>query len=335
MHTIKHHIRGIKIALAMMPRMGIEVPEELADYSFSQIAENNDAFNLHQELNFYRQLIDFVDDPLLGLHLAKAYPPQAYGMYGLALLVAPDIRTFFNFGMEYGRLAYSLMNPSISFDEKNAYCELTPSNLKLPKKLQIFYSDRDIAASVFGLESVTRQAITFDHVGVVHDGQNRKQDYMDFFGCDIKFNASSNYAAVPIEILDDPLPFSQPETFELCRNHSATELSQLAGNSDVIGQVLQELQKRPGYLHDFPSIAAQLNTTERTLRRRLSERGTSYHDLQKEVRFQTSKDYLLNSSLLLKEIAELVGYNDAATFCCAFKQWSGGLSPRQFALQMS
>jgi len=79
------------MALAMMPRLGIEVPEELADYTTPQISKNNEAFNLHQELHFFERLINLVGDPLLGLHLAKAYPPQAYGIYGLALQVAPDL----------------------------------------------------------------------------------------------------------------------------------------------------------------------------------------------------------------------------------------------------
>ncbi len=323
------------MVLAMMPRLGIEVPREIANHSFPQMSRNNEAFNLHQELHFFSQFIDLVEDPLIGLRLAKAYPPQAYGIYGLALLVAPDLRSVFNFGLEYGRLAYSLMNRSVEFDKKNAFYRLTPSNLKLPQKLRIFYADRDIGAAVFALESVARQSIAFDHIGLVHDGQGRKQDYIDHFGCDVKFNASSNYYAVPIDIIDEPLPFHQPDTFELCRAQSALQLSKLAGEHDIIGQIRQEFQTRPGYLHDFPSIAAQLNMTERTLRRRLAKMGTSYHDIQQEIRFETSKGYLLNSSLRLKEIAELVGYNDATAFCYAFKQWSGGLSPGQFRLQNS
>jgi AraC-like DNA-binding protein len=333
MHIIKHHIRGIHMVLAMLPRLNIPVPEELLDFSVPQMSKNNEAFNLHQELHFFDRLIDLVGDPLLGLHLAKAYPPQAYGIYGLALQVAPDLRSVFQFGLEYGQLAYSLMNRSVAFDKHHAFYRLTPSNLKLSKKLRTFYSDRDIGAAVYALESIVRDAITFDHIALTHDGQGRKQEYMDYFGCDIKFNASSNYYAIPIESIDQPLPFSQPEIFELCRSQSALQLSKLAGENDLIGQVRQEFHKRPGYLHDFASIATQLNMTERTLRRRLAKLGTSYHDIQQEIRFETSRDYLLNSALRLQEIAELVGYNDATAFCYAFKKWSGGLSPRQFRQQ--
>jgi AraC-like DNA-binding protein len=333
MHTIKHHVHGIKMVLAMMPRLGIVVPEELLNHPVPQLAASNEAFKLHQELHFFDRLIDLIGDPLIGLRLAKAYPPQAYGIYGLTQLVAPDLRAIFELSPEHGRLSYTLMKQSVEFGKKNVFCRLTPSNLKLSQKLQTFYADRDIGAAVYALNSIARKNLNFDHIALMHDGQGRKQDYIDHFGCDVKFNAASNYYALPIEVIDEPLPFSQPETFQLCRAQSTLQFSKLTGEDDLVNHVRQEFQKLPGYLHDFPSIAAELNMTERTLRRRLAKLGTSYNDIQQEIRFEASKEYLLNSSLLLKEIAELIGYNDAATFCYAFKQWSGGLSPRQFTLQ--
>ena len=333
MHAIKHHVRGIKMVLAMMPHLGIEIPKDLKEHAIPKMDIESNAFNLHRELNFFGALVDALDDPLIGLRLGRVYHLQSYGMYGLAILVAPDMRTVFHFIVEYSKLTYSLMNFSFDVGDKIALYQLTPSNLKLPQKLRIFYADRDISASVFAFETLTRQPLPYDHIGLVHDGQGRKQDYIDYFGCDIRFNATSNYCAVPVDILDAPLPFGQPDAFEKCKADCMKLMSQLVGGNDIIGQIRQEFDLRPGYLHDFQSIAAQLSMSERTLRRRLAELGTSYQEIQRDIRFQKSKEYLQNSSLMLQEIAELVGYTDAGTFCNAFKRWSGGMPPKQYRQQ--
>lgn len=334
MYAINHHIRGIKMVLSMMPRLDMDVPKELSEHSMPRMDMHSDAFNLHLELNFFGRLIDLMDDPLIGLRLAKAYHPESYGMYGLAILVAPDLRTVLNFIVDYGRLTYSLMNFSLTEGNQLSYYRLTPSNLKLPTKIRNFYADRDIGASVLAFETLMKRPLVYDHIGLVHNGQGHMQKYEDYFGCEVRFNQNSNYCAIPTATLSETAPLGQADTYETCRSHCDILLSQLAGENDIIGQIRQEFQLRPGYLHDFPSIAAQLNMSERTLRRRLADLGTSYQDILREIRFQKSREYLQNSTLLLKEIAELVGYNDAGTFCNAFKSWSGGMSPKQYRMKV-
>ena len=302
MHAIKHHVRGIKMVLAMMPHLNMDVPSELSNHAISKMFTNSEAFNLHREMHFFSRLIDLMDDPLIGLRLGEAYHLESYGMYGLALRVAPDLRTVFNFIAEYFPLTYSLMNFSLETDRNTAYYQINPSNLKLSDKLHSFYADRDISASVFAFESLTRTPIAYDRIGLVHDGRGRKQDYIDYFGCDVEFGASTNYCALPVETIDRPLPLGQPDVFDKCKTHCDSQLWLLSGENDIVGRIRQEIDMRPGYLPDFRSIAAQLNMSERTLRRRLEDLGTSYKEIQREIRYQKSREYLLNSSMMLKEI---------------------------------
>lgn len=330
MHTIKHHIRGIKMVLAMMPKIQLEIPNELLAVNILDESVNSTAFNLHHELNFFNRLIDVMEDPLIGLRIAKIYHPEAYGIVGLAILTAPTLRTIFELLSSFGKLTYSLLNLSFEETDEVGIFNLTPINLKLSNKLRIFYADRDTGAAVHALDTVMRAPISYEYIELVHDGQGRQQDYIDYFGCDVYFNSSTNCCAVARDLLDYPLPLGQPEAYEFCLAECQSQLSQLARENDIIGQIRQEFSLRPGYLLDFSSMAAQLNMSERTLRRRLAELNTSYHSIQSELRYQISKDYLLNSSLMLKEIAELLGYSDPSTFTNAFKRWTCGISPRQF-----
>ena len=55
----------------------------------------------------------------------------------------------------------------------------------------------------------------------------------------------------------------------------------------------------------------------------------SYQELLDEVRRNLAVDYLSNSLLSVEQIAELVGYGEAANFRKAFRKWTGK-APSEF-----
>ena len=61
----------------------------------------------------------------------------------------------------------------------------------------------------------------------------------------------------------------------------------------------------------------------RTLQRRLAEHGISFAALLNEVRRAQAERLLLRSDAPLADVAEQVGYRDAATFVRAFRGWTG------------
>ncbi len=71
------------------------------------------------------------------------------------------------------------------------------------------------------------------------------------------------------------------------------------------------------------AIAAELGMSARTLARRLTKEGTRFAAVVANLRKALARDYLLNSTLPLTEIAYLLGYSDASTFSTAFRRWYG------------
>ena len=57
--------------------------------------------------------------------------------------------------------------------------------------------------------------------------------------------------------------------------------------------------------------------------RKLSENGVTYQTLLDQVRRDLAVDYLRNSLLTVEQIAELVGYGEAASFRKALRRWTG------------
>jgi len=82
----------------------------------------------------------------------------------------------------------------------------------------------------------------------------------------------------------------------------------------------------------YPSqqTAAELmNTTVRTLTRRLSTHGLTYGALIDQLRFQVAKDRLQNPDLPILDVAQSVGFNDQGNFTRMFLR-VGGLTPGEF-----
>ena len=71
------------------------------------------------------------------------------------------------------------------------------------------------------------------------------------------------------------------------------------------------------------AVAAGLGGSERTLRRRLGEQGTSYQELLDEVRASLSTELLTRARLGVEDTALRLGYAEASSFIHAFKRWHG------------
>ncbi|WP_320838597.1 AraC family transcriptional regulator [Zhongshania sp.] len=68
-------------------------------------------------------------------------------------------------------------------------------------------------------------------------------------------------------------------------------------------------------------VAKKLNVSERTLQRRLKEKNVRFNDVLDLTRQQSAKEYLLNTSVPLVDVASQLGFANSASFNRAFKRW--------------
>lgn len=77
------------------------------------------------------------------------------------------------------------------------------------------------------------------------------------------------------------------------------------------------------------SVAETLNCGPQTLRRRLQDDGTNFHDIKLQVRRDMAIHLLIRGGASVESIAEAVGYTESSNFVRAFKEWTN-MTPRQF-----
>lgn len=76
-------------------------------------------------------------------------------------------------------------------------------------------------------------------------------------------------------------------------------------------------------------VAARLDSSSRTVQRRLAELGIRYSDLHDDVRRERAIRLVTRGHMAMADIAIALGYHDAGSFTRAFRRWTGA-SPSQF-----
>jgi AraC-like DNA-binding protein len=79
-------------------------------------------------------------------------------------------------------------------------------------------------------------------------------------------------------------------------------------------------------------VARACGMSERTMHRRLKERGLSFRTLVEDIRHAKARSYLSRPGLSVAEIAFLLGFSESSAFRRAFKSWAG-VSPAGFRRQ--
>lgn len=70
-------------------------------------------------------------------------------------------------------------------------------------------------------------------------------------------------------------------------------------------------------------MAANFNTSSRSLQRKLQDEGVTYQQLADSIRKSLAVTYLESGKYPIKEISYLLGYNELSAFSRAFKRWTG------------
>lgn len=97
----------------------------------------------------------------------------------------------------------------------------------------------------------------------------------------------------------------------------------------VVTRVRNELRSLEAGTPTLNEVASRLHLSDRTLRRRLNELGTSFREILDDVRFGIAAERLHQRGTTNDSLAEMLGYADTANFRRAFKRWAGH-SPRAY-----
>jgi AraC-like DNA-binding protein len=149
-------------------------------------------------------------------------------------------------------------------------------------------------------------------------------EHRRIFGCELRFDQPRYAIVFPLDWLQ--LPLIQPDSSmrALMLRLAEKQMLTLSRGDDVLARarslVAQNLSE--GEM-ELAQLATRLDTSARTLQRKLKEAGLSYTQLVDSVRRELAERYLADGSLDLNDLAFLLGFSEQSAFQRAFKRWMG------------
>ncbi|MDX2092079.1 MAG: AraC family transcriptional regulator ligand-binding domain-containing protein [Kofleriaceae bacterium] len=137
----------------------------------------------------------------------------------------------------------------------------------------------------------------------------------------LRFDRPAHRLVFPAIELELPLSSADPVAARLAIEQCERELSAVvdAGLASRIRGMLAARVELPS----VGELARELHMSERTLKRKLADLGTTYSAIRDDLRRQRALLLLENRELSIGEIAGKVGYSELPNFTRAFRKWTG------------
>jgi AraC-like DNA-binding protein len=261
----------------------------------------------------------------LGVILGNRFSLEAYGLFSYALLSARNLAHALSLLCSYGhKLDHGLRFAFI--DEGQSYAlKLLPSELLInyPWLIEdwVFASWQIVRSLRPDIEPPLEIQLTIPK-------PDYTSSYSKAFKCPVSFSSVENVIRLPTRQLREVTLTRQPQVHQLLKiwwqdidNDNSSTTAQR-----VYKKLFEEIDLR---LPTQMDMAKALGFSLPTLKRRLTSEDKSYRRIVDEVRMLLAYEYLAMSSMLTKDAAYLLHYDNPANFCRAFRRWFNK-TPEQF-----
>lgn len=286
--------------------------------------------SVEQYVTACANVIKQCDDPRLPFQVGQSIHLSAYGLYGFALLCSPTVRDGFDLAVRYHRLATPLF--SIGWRAQgDHFIWFFPNEFRVGYSgaVKTFLLAQQLAQHTTHIQDIARSDRKPLMIKVAHAAPPHAALYDEQLDCPVEFAAGATEIHYDHSLLDDRPPLTNPVTLAMLREGCENLIGKISDGSSMTGQVQQLIMERPGQFPTMEQVAEHLHLTPRTLRRRLTEEGTTFSEVYDQVRRDLAEKYLAAGEFTVEDIADLLGFTDASNFRNSFRRWTG-LVPSEF-----
>ncbi len=266
---------------------------------------------------------DLAQHPHFGLHVGERVKLGTYSVYGLILLSCRDFGQVFQQTLRYESLAHDLGRSELRVDQHRAEYVWRSHFPNASRHLaeSVFAGVRVFGTWLAGMP-LPDAPVTFTHAAPADCSEHHR-----IFGPHVTFEAASNSAQFDAALLQLPVPNADVSLYPVLQQHAEQLLQQkmrTQADAGIVAQVRASVARNLAQDRARLSAVAQdLNLSQRTLQRKLSDAGASFQQVLDQTRQELAQGYLQQGNLSLADIAFLLGYQDQSAFNHAFKEWTG------------
>lgn len=294
----------------------------------AQLGDPNVELTADQELRLISNLLVLLGHPSgLGFEVGARYHFSTYGLFGYGLISSATTGDALALALRFLPLTYAFT--VISYEEQGNDGVLIFQAPGLVSHLRDFLLARDMAAAAVLLKELAGEHFTLSRFTLKATAPTQPgNDYL--LGIPPTYSANSNSLSFNRAFLSQPSPQANAVTVSMCEQMCTKLMQSRVARSGMTALVQHYLTSSDNTAPDLCAIARLIHISTRTLKRRLSDEGTTFRALLAETRSSSAIELLNSSNLSLTEIAERLGFSDLSSFSQAFKRWHG-VAPSKFS----
>jgi AraC-like DNA-binding protein len=267
------------------------------------------------------QLADeLLDDPCFGIKMTESWHPSYVGALGYAWCASSTLRTAFNRVVRYIHVVSEDLNIKLAD---------TPAGLKIIADLEnsafTLPQHHDVVLSV--LMHMCRfnygDQLMPVEVCLAHEKPACEKLISDYFRTPVIYDAPASSFTLNNSDVDKILSTGNKELALMHDEFLMKYLIEIK-KGDIVQQIKSVIiENLPSGTVTDNLIARELNLSERSLQRKLKEKGTSFRAVLDDVREMAAIQYIKNPVNSMSDIAFLLGFSEQSAFSRAFKKWTG------------
>ncbi|HWU67504.1 MAG TPA: AraC family transcriptional regulator [Stenotrophobium sp.] len=328
--NFKRNISSTRILAEIGAEHGVGIRKLLHGTTIDarRLHDHNGTVGAEEELRVIRNLLEAAgDDKPLALKAGLRYHPTTFGVLGFAILSSATVRSAIGLGLRYLRLTSFFCRMQIV--EAGDETLIDADDHELPADLCRFLVERDGATLLNLSRDMMPPDFAFARLEIRHSRPPYASYAEQIFGRRIDFLRPQNRVGIDRAIMDWKLPLADPPMRRRFETECQRLLREYDADEGIANRVRAHLLQQPGRIPTMHNVARDLQSTVRTLRRRLLDDGIDFESLVDDIRQSTAEYLLKTTDLSIAAVAEHLGYSEGACFTRAFKRWKS-VTPRQY-----
>lgn len=295
----------------LMAKSGL--PEDLLTKPDSRVSTRS-------MLRLWRAVIDEIDDPVLGLHVARQPSLRDFGLVGYAMCCSNNLHDALHRLARYQRILSEAVR--FTLDDDDETCVLTW--ISHPSLLAIRHP---VESSMTLLIRAARELTGVDlrpvRVELPTPPPANPGAYKAEFQCDTAFACDSASITWSSQQMDLPTPGADATLAGYLDQLATIAVEPIDAEHDSTTTAVRRAlwSMLPRGRPNIWRIARELGVSVRTLQRRLGEEGSTFSGVLDDLRRDVTHELLAEGSQPVADISFLLGYSEPSAFHRAYRRW--------------
>ncbi|MEM1152632.1 MAG: AraC family transcriptional regulator [Pseudomonadota bacterium] len=301
-------------------------PERLLEKTVlapEDILSNTTRISQSQLIQIYRNAVAITRDSAIALQVGQRLGMTNYGIYGYALISSATLREALLFSIKYHQMATPTVRMTLLDEPDQEFAVFRFTDLLRVDSLYVFNLELQFSLVFSLFKDMVGSDFRYRTIRARFPMPKHAPAYRDVFECSASFKQDEDEVRFDKHWLDAPLVKANPITAATARELCDQILLEMRTREGVAQDVYRVITEDLRCFNRIEAVAERLNMSARTLRRKLAEQGKTYHGILTDVRKQLAIEFLRHSKFSSEEIADRLGFTDAANFRHAFKKWTG------------